>query len=491
MKLEDRIRESIRKATDPIGPSPDAWLSIERRLQDGRDGPSMRQRVVVGVVALLIMTGAGFLVWKAFGGSPTLPAGISPGDRILFSVRSDQAIDTDVVALSGTKIVQPFITGPTIDSGASLSPDGGQVVFSRDGDIFVTNVDGTGVRQLTRDGGNDVIWDDDPVWSPDGTRIAYESELGGHHRIWVIGADGSDPHPITDAAYATQPAWSPDGGRIAYAGVQHGDPLTVRYEIYTVNVDGSGLLRLTRDERGESDPSWSPDSSRIAFVHRGGTSESSFIWSMASDGSDVTRVTGGRGYDTSPIWSPDGSRIVFTSDRSLSHRGPMTQTGDDPVTSSVFMVAAEGGPLSSIAALPGGGQSTSWSSHVSAALPTIDTTETATGTFRFSHLRVVRAPYSVGLTVLQVQYQARWTGDGPPRPQACALTLTNRRGHDVVHEASSFSSGQRAFSSEWPVRREPSVTIKPSDIAKLSASIVCSNPRGPSGSQTPSPASVP
>src|SRR2546426_405207 len=143
MNLEDRLRESMRFHADRVSAAPDAWSEIERGLRPGGAPPSPRQRVLVAAVALVIAIGAGLFVWKAFGGGTLHTAAISPGDTILFSVRNDDTGDTNILALSpGGRSVRPFVAGPTSDGDASLSPDGSRVAFSRDGDIFVMNVDG-------------------------------------------------------------------------------------------------------------------------------------------------------------------------------------------------------------------------------------------------------------------------------------------------------------------------------------------------------------
>jgi Tol biopolymer transport system component/TolB-like protein/DNA-binding SARP family transcriptional activator len=204
-------------------------------------------------------------------------------------------------------------------------------------DVFVMNTDGTGLRNLTNDAAPELA----PVWSPDGTQIAYISD----GRLCLMNADGSNRRRLTDGP-DNYPSWSPDGTRIAFSrGKRTAD-------IHVIHIDGSGLVNLTRDDRAFNiEPAWSPDGSRIAF-ERGGdlyvmsedgsdarllTSDGSApAWSpdgekiafhsrrtgnyevfvMNADGSDVTRLTDDPALDTHPAWSPDGTRIAFGSDRS-------------------------------------------------------------------------------------------------------------------------------------------------------------------------------
>lgn len=102
-------------------------------------------------------------------------------------------------------------------------------------------------------------------------------------------------------------------GTILYSGSNGSNG----WDLYTVNADGSGLVRLTRDPSFiEQWPSWSPDGSRIVF--RGGNPLDPSTWelyTMAATGGPKTRITSNGAADNSPHWSPDGSRIVFFSNR--------------------------------------------------------------------------------------------------------------------------------------------------------------------------------
>src|SRR5215510_7378738 len=83
-------------------------------------------------------------------------------------------------------------------------------------------------------------------------------------------------------------------------------------EIYVINVDGTGLTRLTFNGEGERSPSWSPDGSRIVFICRIGGGASDFeICSMNADGSDLRQLTDNTLLDGTPTFSPDGQHIVF------------------------------------------------------------------------------------------------------------------------------------------------------------------------------------
>jgi Tol biopolymer transport system component len=184
-----------------------------------------------------------------------------------------------------------------------------EILFAslRDGnmEIYVMNADGSGQRRLTTSPGVD----DQPVWSPDRTKIAFRSFRNGLSDIYVMNADGSDPRRLTvDPSRAAVPDWSPDGTRIAFESGRNGPP-----DIYVINPDGSGVTRVTTNPTADQRPSWSPDGRRIAFdSRRGGTSD---IYIVDADGSDERQLTSNPSGDVSPAWSPDGSRIAFDSRR--------------------------------------------------------------------------------------------------------------------------------------------------------------------------------
>jgi Tol biopolymer transport system component len=151
-----------------------------------------------------------------------------------------------------------------------------------------------------------------PLWSPDGTRLAF-GVLGGATgetwQLWTMNADGSGAVRITDSAVAKgHRQWSRDGTHIVLEKMRDGHRVIV-----VARADGGGLTPLTDGRADDRDPMFSPDGARIVFSSTRGGRES--IWVMRADGSAPTRVTSGAGEETSPTWSPDGSTIAFTSSR--------------------------------------------------------------------------------------------------------------------------------------------------------------------------------
>jgi tol-pal system beta propeller repeat protein TolB len=198
----------------------------------------------------------------------------------------------------------------------TLSPDGSEVAFQseREGEfeIYVMNTEGHDVRQLTFASSGRAMY---PSWSPDGERIAFMSKT----EIYVINVDGTGQSQITnnaDHSYSF-PRWSPDGERIAFVSDLGGEvDRETNSEIFVMNVNGTGLKRLTYSYSYDASPSWSPDGSSIAFVARSPEGvdrghPNRQIWVMSAGGGSEIRLTHNEFEDLNPDWSPDGHQIIF------------------------------------------------------------------------------------------------------------------------------------------------------------------------------------
>jgi Tol biopolymer transport system component len=178
--------------------------------------------------------------------------------------------------------------------------------------VYVINADGSGVTQLTMDSAADF----DPVWSPDGTQIAFRSHRDGNEEVYVMATDGTAQRNLSQAPGADySPAWSPDGAWIAFQSDRAGSP-----SIWLIRPDGTQLQQVTSIPGISEYPTWSPDSARLAFhctfgrVLPEGVGDFE-ICVVNIDGTGLTQVTDAPGESKLPAWSPDGSKIAFQSNR--------------------------------------------------------------------------------------------------------------------------------------------------------------------------------
>jgi hypothetical protein len=126
------------------------------------------------------------------------------------------------------------------------------------------NVDGTGVTRLT----NDSATDSAPNWSPDGSKIAFETNRDGNFEVYVMNADGSGLLNLTsNSASDRQPSWSPDGTQIAFQSNRDGN-----FEIYKMDADGGWPTRLTNSPGADVNPDWAAINPHVGYARpRGAT----------------------------------------------------------------------------------------------------------------------------------------------------------------------------------------------------------------------------
>jgi Tol biopolymer transport system component len=195
------------------------------------------------------------------------------------------------------------------------SPDGDKLVFASDRDgnreVYIFDladvVDGTTKTQpfnLTQHKAPD--WQ--PAWSPDGQRVAFSSYRDGNWEIYVVNVDGTGLTRLTDQPESDfSPTWSPDGKHVLFASRRRGDA-----DLFTADIETGTPNQLTKGELDEYDPAWSPNGEWIAFVTQIG--EQSDIFCMRADGADPVNLTNSLyANDFQPAWTPDSEWLVFVS----------------------------------------------------------------------------------------------------------------------------------------------------------------------------------
>ena len=194
------------------------------------------------------------------------PACSPDGRRIAFRSERDGPPDLYVMDRDGNNVIR--LTNSNFREGRpSWTPDGTKIAFVSGPQniqfhpkhIFVMNADGTGMRNLTED--TDLTDSFSPSWSPDGKEIVFSSRPNVRVRhIYVMTAEGKRLKRLTeDVSYDGNPVYSPDGTKIAFESTRDGG-LDGHWNIYLMDTDGTNVVKLTRTRRGTDNrsPTWLP-----------------------------------------------------------------------------------------------------------------------------------------------------------------------------------------------------------------------------------------
>lgn len=308
MRTVRRELESLDRLEIPI-----SWSDVLHRApQPSPPGPPRRRAPVVVVALLLAAASLVLAVWALRPDRAPVPA--ASDQRQIAFVRGG---DVYLMNPDGTS-VRKLAEGPA--SGLAWSPDGRLLAFARSElvnegvitQIYVVRPDGGGLRRITSAPPPGAYF---PMWSPDGTRIAFYGPFQGRpSQLIVMALDGSEirsvPLPFQSTAFATNPVLSPDFRQIAFS-MCRGRPCAP--QIYVRPRAGGALAQLTEVSPGVAiAPAWSPSGQQIAFIHDVNY-RSRTVVVMNADGTDQTVVHRCEPqYCLSVSWSPDGDHLLVS-----------------------------------------------------------------------------------------------------------------------------------------------------------------------------------
>jgi TolB protein len=202
-------------------------------------------------------------------------------------------------------------------------------------DIFVADVDGTGLKKIT----DDPKYDAEPVVSSDGKQIVFGSQREGDFDIYSMNSDGSNVRRLTDrVGYDGGPWISPDGSKIVWRAwypkaeeelalwrdcMENNYVVPVPLDLWVMNADGTEKERILQNGATNWAPSWHPDGKRIIFssnmddwhedIKRFGHNFELYLINI--DGTGLERITYNNTFDSFPMFSYDGKKLVFASNR--------------------------------------------------------------------------------------------------------------------------------------------------------------------------------
>ncbi len=177
-----------------------------------------------------------------------------------------------------------------------------------------------------------------PSISPDGSKIAFESDRSGTHEVWISDSEGHNLQQITHFGSLTgTPSWSPDSKLLAFDSRAEGEA-----NIYVYNTAGGDLRKLTTSTRTNSLASWSKDG-RFLFYASGEDIDTPSIWRAPVEGGTATKIAADGDL---PTPSPDGTHLLFRR----QGVGSM----------SIMQIRLDGSDLQTIETLPIGDSSVAW-----------------------------------------------------------------------------------------------------------------------------------
>lgn len=356
----NELRDLLDRAIGPVDPQADRAFDLTVHRAERRQRLRRVGGTIVGLaVSLIAIT---LVVWVLTGRQDERPAGESRGtfvfvggDNLTGQYRLYR-MDANGSHLS----VIP--TGDLIPIAAAPSPDGGRIAMMASEphgmgplpnlQLYLMSADGSQLRELAAcpdDGCQGTI---SVSWSPDGRTLSFPGNGNG---IWALDLETQQARRLSGGGLDVAPTFSPDGDRIAFSRTE--PALEPSAQIWVMSADGTDAHALTDEasvhEAGQ--PAWSPDGSEIAFEENGAPGDTGGLVVIGADGSTTRQLTACdfgtcKRFPTFPAWSPDGSAIAV-----LLQHPQLTRT-------DIALVDTTSGDLRVVRELPFSASSLSWQS---------------------------------------------------------------------------------------------------------------------------------
>lgn len=239
---------------------------------------------------------------------------------------TEETPDWDVSAPPGDWHDITIDTQTTTWSFLDVSPDGNTVIFDSLGDIYSMPITGGEATALT----SGIPWNFQPTYSPDGKKIAFISDRNGADNIWIMNADGTNPHEVTKETkhLIHNPAWSPDGQWISARKGFVSSRSIAAGEIWLYHVNGGEGIQLVERANGKKaqksmgEPAYSPDGKYVYFsqdataglvwqYNKDATGQIFVIKRLNLENNHVDVFAGGPGGAVRPVPSSDGKKVAF------------------------------------------------------------------------------------------------------------------------------------------------------------------------------------
>ena len=216
---------------------------------------------------------------------------------------------------------------------ARLSPTGARALFEWRGEIFSVPAEEGSWRNLTRSPG---VADRHPVWSPDGSRVAWFNDAEGEYGLVVADQDGANQQRIAleDPSFYFVPEWSPDGTKLAFTDTH--------YRVLLLDVSSGDVTHVDTDRYAHPqrtmNPVWSPDSRWIAYARRLETQLRVIVVHDTETG-ETRQLTDGMADAIDPVWDASGDYLYFlaSTDYGLNTGWLDMSSYDRPVTRTLYV----------------------------------------------------------------------------------------------------------------------------------------------------------